>query len=236
MQSNLIGSRNFAILGAVFMAVAGLFTIRELELDFGYSIAALLIALAVVAPRLQAQIQSVALAAFGLLGIATPILFLVGQRQTGMLVAIGTFCAGSIYLMWRERSKWSSFEPGDKAKLQTNRQSIVIWASMIISSLVFVWAFYFWFLTPLGDAFLARRLILTVLFVLVGLLLAIRSQRSPLPFLGFAGLAYLGAGVLKAIIYDTTHLTGMLRIGVFAGCGLLLLIGAKIANQKGAVS
>ncbi|MBM3993942.1 MAG: hypothetical protein FJ303_07295 [Planctomycetes bacterium] len=45
------------------------------------------------------------------------------------------------------------------------------------------------------------------------------------PFLAITGFTYMAADVLKALAYHISHTDGMLRIGVFAGCGTVLLLG-----------
>jgi len=50
--------------------------------------------------------------------------------------------------------------------------------------------------------------------------------------LGVTGLTYMAAGVAKALAYDMTHLDGFLRIGVFAGCGVVLLLGGFLMMKK----
>ncbi|MFO0866963.1 MAG: hypothetical protein U0744_20365, partial [Gemmataceae bacterium] len=46
------------------------------------------------------------------------------------------------------------------------------------------------------------------------------------------GMVYLAAGVVKALAYDITHTEGVLRIGVFAGCGAVLLLGAFLMKPR----
>lgn len=234
MKSAFVGTRTLGGLGFAFLAIAIFLIVREFSVGFGYSAAVILAATAVALPRLKQQARTIGALAFSAFGLSTPIVFLVAEREPHMLVGISAFCATSAFLVYATRAAWQSFDTAVPERKWANVENITLWAALTVSSLALAWATYFWFLSPLGDAFLARRLVFTVALVATGLVLAMRSHRTPLPFVGMSGLSVLGTGVAKALLYDTTHLTGVLRIAVFAACGLLLVIAAKVVSLKGA--
>ena len=93
-------------------------------------------------------------------------------------------------------------------------------------------ALYFSFLTlGVADESLARRLIPTIgwLAIGLGLLIAARSRTSP-P--GRVGVGYIAVALVKALVYDSTHLQGPLRVTVFAAVGALLLAGARLSSDR----
>ena len=53
---------------------------------------------------------------------------------------------------------------------------------------------------------------------------------SPRPAASASG--FIAVAVLKALVYDSTHLQGPLRVTVFAAVGALLLAGARLINDR----
>jgi hypothetical protein len=43
---------------------------------------------------------------------------------------------------------------------------------------------------------------------------------------------YIAVAVMKALVYDSTHLQGPLRVTVFAAVGALLLTGARLIGAQ----
>ena len=108
-----------------------------------------------------------------------------------------------------------------------------MWFALIAPSIAFSWVTYYKFLTPLRqEEFLVRRLVFTLFFVVVGVICSVLGRSYLLPFLGVTGLIYMAAGVVKALAYDITHTDGVIRIGVFAGCGAVLLLGGFLMMKK----
>ena len=78
---------------------------------------------------------------------------------------------------------------------------------------------------------LARRLIPTIGWLAIGLALFIAARsRASAP--GRVGVGFVAVAVLKALIYDSTHLQGPLRVTVFAAVGVLLLAGARLTAVR----
>ena len=108
----------------------------------------------------------------------------------------------------------------------------LFWYAAGTAFLVASAAFYFHFFTlGAADESVARRLIPTIgwLAIGLGLLIAARSRTSP-P--GRVGVAFIVVALAKALVYDSTHLQGPLRVTAFAAVGALLLAGARLVSDR----
>ncbi|HLK89074.1 MAG TPA: hypothetical protein VKZ18_04215 [Polyangia bacterium] len=104
----------------------------------------------------------------------------------------------------------------------------VAWYAAGAAFLVATWAFYFHFLTTgIAADSVARRLVPTIVWLAVGLGLFVagggRGQRASVQ----VGGALAGLALAKAVAYDTTHLSGPLRVAVLGAVGALLLTGGQ---------
>lgn len=227
----MINSRFLMAVGVAFVGVAVLLTIRELQLSPGYLLSAFLLVLAIGAHVSSGILRSAALVSFAVGTIVAPMTFFLYRTEAPFLCAVGVSFASSLYLLAVLRAVWSGFDLKDKNKSTANLESVTLWFALILSSMTFSWGLYFWFLTGMHEDFIARRLIYTLVLTTVGVAFTVIGRSRPLPFLSVMGLTYLVAGVVKAVVYDTTHLDGFLRIGVFAGAGVLLLLGGALTAK-----
>jgi len=78
----------------------------------------------------------------------------------------------------------------------------------------------------------ARRLLLTVVWLAAGLALVVRRR----PALQPGGRVLVAAAYVKALVYDTTHLDGGLRILALLVTGGLLLGGAWALGRRRVVA
>lgn len=224
--------------GVLFAVIAAVLTIRELKLEPGWIVSMVIVGVVVISEFLKGYLKAAAVALFALAGLATPVLFFVldrrqDQREMAFYVGCALFFALSCYFVFRTRAVWSQFEPGNESKRAVNLESIVVWFSLIVSSIAFAWVTYYKYLTPLGaEEFIVRRLVFTLFFVVVGVICTVAGRNTAVPFLAAAGLTYMAAGVLKALAYDISHTSGMIRIGVFASCGAVLLLGGFLMTRK----
>jgi hypothetical protein len=230
------------VVGLVFAVIAAVLTFRELQFTAAWTIPLTLVAAVVTAEFLKGYAKSGVLAIFTVLGLSTPAFFFIltrghdltnQQREWAVYIGAGLFFGLSSYLVSRTYSTWRQFDRNNGPTTAVNLESILVWFAVIASSLAFSWMTYYKFLTPLGqEEFIVRRLVFTLFFVVVGVICSVLGRNSPVPFLGVAGLIYMAAGVAKALAYDMTHLTGFLRIGVFAGCGAVLLLGGFLMMKR----
>jgi hypothetical protein len=236
-------TRLMTVVGLVFTVIAAMLTIRELHLDAGWIISTTLVAVVVLSEFLKGSAKSGMLVVFTLVGLSTPAIFFIierkldpdqYQRELAIYVGAMLFFGLSSYLAFRTYSTWSRFNLGNSthAQIAINLESCVVWFALIISSIACSWVNYYKFLSPLGEEeFLARRLLFTLFFVVVGVICSVFGRNSLLPFLGVTGLIYMAAGVVKALAYDLFKTEGIVRIGVFAGCGAVLLLGGFLMTK-----
>jgi hypothetical protein len=92
--------------------------------------------------------------------------------------------------------------------------------------------YYQLFTVGIAEHQVARRMILTLVWLASGLALIVRRR----PALQAGGRVLAGAAYLKALCYDTTHLDGGLRILALLVTGGLLLGGAWALTQKRAAA
>jgi hypothetical protein len=105
------------------------------------------------------------------------------------------------------------------------------WYAFGAALLAASWGLYFHFFTAgFAHEWVARRMILTVGWLAVGLAFYI-GARGRLPAAVHVGLAFIAVAVAKAALYDTVQLHGFLRIGALAAVGALLVVGARTLGR-----
>jgi len=136
------------------------------------------------------------------------------------LLAVGSIASVAVN---ERRVDWSP------SSVRTTR---LAWYAAGTSFIVATGAFYVHFFTlGFADESPARRLIPTISWLAVGLALWIAApRRDAAP--GRVGVALVAIALLKALIYDSTHLQGPLRVTVFAAVGALLLAGARLVIPR----
>lgn len=226
------------VVGLIFAVIAGVLTIQQLQLHPGWFVSVAILAAIIVAQFLSGIAKTGLLALYTLAGLSTPILFFVFERNEDrkeivFYAGAALFFVGSCFLIVRNYAVWSQFEWGNTKKSAINSESSLIWFALIASSIAFSWVAYYRFLTlPGQNEFLVRRLVFTLFFVIVGVICAVIGKSYFRPFLGVTGLIYMAAGVVKALVYDISHTDGVIRIGVFAGSGIVLLLGGFLMMKK----
>jgi hypothetical protein len=115
---------------------------------------------------------------------------------------------------------------------QDRLQSVVVWYGMTAAVIATSWAFYFHFLT-LGFAWddVGRRLVLTLGWLVTGVALVLHGRKRGEGVIRDAGFAFIAIALGKALAYDTTHLSGTLRVAGLAGAGMLMLGGAWLSTR-----
>ena len=140
-------------------------------------------------------------------------------------------CRGS---RWQRsgRSLPSCCTSGARSGAPSDAAGPLTWYAAGTAFLVASAALYFHFLTlGVADESLARRLIPTIGWLAIGLALLIAARsRTSAP--GRVGIGFIAVAAIKALAYDSTHLQGPLRVTVFAAVGALLLVGARLINDR----
>jgi len=116
-------------------------------------------------------------------------------------------------------------------------QRLVLWYALTVSVLATTGAVYFHVLAVrlMADE-VSRRLVLSAVWLVFGLVTVVASLRRQESWGRDAGFAALAIAIGKIVIWDTTHLGGPLRIGLLLGAGALLLAGGLMVSRLPAVA
>ena len=140
-----------------------------------------------------------------------------------LLVGLAVTFAAAALATWRSR------RPGSEPD---RLQSFFVWYGLTVAAIAASWAFYFHFLTMgFAEDDVARRLVLTLGWLVAGVALVLHGRRRGEGVIRDAGFAFIAISVGKALAYDTTHLSGTLRVVGLAGAGLLMLGGAWLSTR-----
>jgi hypothetical protein len=210
--------------GAGFLALAAIFLVRDLALppETLLGAAALLASIAAVLgrPRRWPWVGPGGLLAVAIGGGA----WYLAVTSPALLPGLALAAVGAIAtVVLHERRTFAS--PSSAA-------NPLAWYAAGTAFLAASAALYFHFLTlGVADESVARRLIPTIAWLAIGLglLVASRSRTSP-P--GRVGVGFIAVATVKALVYDSTHLQGPLRVTVFAAVGALLLAGAHLISDR----
>jgi uncharacterized membrane protein len=220
--------RVLALAGVGLLALAAVFLWRDLQVPSEAllsvaAVGAVGLALAGV-PRGRHLAGPLAVLACGVLGGA----WYAATKSGLLLVGLAVTLAAAALTVWRSRRP--DAEP-DRV------QSILIWYGFTAAAIATSWAFYFHFLTLgfAGDD-VGRRLVLTLGWLVAGVALVLHGRTRGEAVIRDAGFAFVAIAVAKALAYDTTHLSGTLRVAGLAGAGLLMLGGAYLSTRASARS
>ena len=210
--------------GAGFLALAAIFLVRDLALppETLLGAGALLASVAAILgrPRRWPWVAPGALLAVAIVGGG----WYLAVTSPALLPGLALAAFGSIAAVVLHERR-ASGAPSDAAGPLT-------WYAAGTAFLVASAALYFHFLTlGVADESLARRLIPTIGWLAIGLALLIAARsRTSAP--GRVGIGFIAVAAVKALAYDSTHLQGPLRVTVFAAVGALLLVGARLINDR----
>jgi hypothetical protein len=219
----VIDRKTILLIGALFLGIASVLAIQELKLGLGWCLSLLLACIIGYAIAAKREAKTLALFFFAIVGLVGPAVYFLYSPDLSYYVSTGVYFAGALLIAVNLRPAWDP-----KAD---NTQTVFFAFSAIASSMAFFWLTYYRFLTEMGDAFVIRRLIFTVFLLAIGIALTLLSRRKSPILLGVSGLIYMLVAIGKALLYDTTHLEGIQRIGVFL-IGGLLLVAAALATPK----
>lgn len=147
----------------------------------------------------------------------------VAVRDPILLAPLGVCLAASLGMVARE--------PRDARTPEDQVRRIAVWYGMVLAALAASWATYFELVTVRFPGDEARRLLLTAAWVAAGVVLIICARWRDRPAARDAGFAFLAAGVGKLVLYDTSHLYGLIRIAELAGAGAVLLAAAALTSR-----
>jgi hypothetical protein len=143
-----------------------------------------------------------------------------------LLLGVALPVLGAVWVaarLWRARE---AVVPGPIRELPLRAPEFLTWQTLGTGLMALSGGAYFHLMTMQVDD-LGRRLVLTFAWTLLGLGFVMLGRRMNDTAPRDAGFVVVGAAVLKAALYDTTHLFGGLRIGVLVVVGALLLLGSQ---------
>ncbi len=114
-------------------------------------------------------------------------------------------------------------------------RDVLVWYGLAATAIAASWGFYFHFLTlGIAEDNVARRLVLTLGWLVVGVVLVLTGRQRGLPVMRDAGFAFVGIAVGKALLYDTMNLHGSLRVVGLAAAGALMVGAAWMSSRASA--
>jgi hypothetical protein len=219
--------------GALLCALAVLFTWGQLAIDSEYLLAvAALFATGLAVWRRPARRPDLGVSALVAIAAVSGAWFAGGTylglvdanafHPLPLLLGLGASTAGTVAVAL---TTWRS--SGER------RQGRLVYALVALAMMASAATYYQLFTVGVAEHQVARRLVLTLVWLASGLALFVRSRGRA--SLQNGGRILVAAAYAKALFYDTTHLDGGLRIAALLLTGGLLLGGAYALSRRQAV-
>jgi hypothetical protein len=232
MRSGAVAeTRTFAFLGAALIALAAFFVWRDLNVSAEY----LLVVAALAATGLEVAQRPRGRPHLGLLALLACTLvagaWFAGGSYLGA-VAVGSF-RPFVLLATMGIAVIGCVMAAARAYLGRRDESLpaqLVYPIALIGIVLSAALYYQLFTIGFAADHVARRLILTLTWLPLGVLLQASGQARGDRHLAGAGLLLVACAVAKAVLYDTTHLDGALRVAVLGVAGLVLLGGAWLLH------
>ncbi|MBL8919309.1 MAG: DUF2339 domain-containing protein [Myxococcaceae bacterium] len=225
-----LDSRVLTFAGAGLLALAAIFGWQELELQ-GVLIAVVGSAAAALfsLQRLEGVLRWLSPALLVVAGLASALSWLAFKLPL-LLLGVALPVIGAAWIATRLRRTDSPVPSGAAKELPLRLPEFLTWQTLGLGLVMLTGGAYFHLLTLHVDD-LGRRLVLTIVWTVIGLgaLLLARKLEDTAP--RDAGFVVLACAVAKATLYDTTHLFGGLRVAVLVAVGALLLVGARVLDR-----
>lgn len=227
MQANQnptrVDLRVLTVTGALLCTLAGVFLWRDLEVPISALAGAMAVVIAGLSmSRVDRKMPLVAPILMVLLVLAVGGWY-AALRDPILLAPLGVCLAASLGMVARE--------PRDAHTPEQQIRRVAVWYGMVLAALASTWATYFQMVTLRFPGDEARRLLLTGVWMVVGVCLVVGARWRDRPAARDAGFAFLAAGVGKLVLYDTANLYGMIRIVELAAAGAVLLGAAALASR-----
>jgi hypothetical protein len=227
-----LDSRVLHIAGLVLLSLAAVFGWQELELQ-GVLVAVVASGVATVisTQKLEGAMRWVAPALLLVTAIVSALAW-VALKLPLLLVGVALPVLGAVWVAIRLLRTRMPVVPGPR-ELPLRVPEFLTWQTLGVGLMAITGGAYFHLLTMQVDD-IARRLVLTLVWTLLGLGAVLMGRQINDTAPRDAGFVVLAAAILKATMYDTTHLFGGLRIGVLVAVGALLLLGSSVLKRSSA--
>lgn len=213
-------SGRLTLAGGALVALATLFCWNDLSIPAEYllSIAGGVVLVLSLVSRNNAMRTA---ASWGLVGVACVGTAWHAYAPT-LPLTLGLLCCGVIGIVHVALDRSSP----DELSIRSHA-----WISAALAALAASWSAYYQFAT-LGFAAetSSRRLVLTLAWLVSGLVGMVLGTRKHVRGLRDAGALVASVAVGKALFYDSMHLAGMERVGLCALAGVALIVGAAIVK------
>jgi len=225
-----LDSRVLHIAGLGLLALAAVFGWQELELQ-GVLVAVVAsgIATIVSAQKLEGAMRWVAPALLLVTAIISAMAW-VALKLPLLLLGVVLPVMGAVWVAIRLLRTRTPVAAGPM-ELPLRVPEFLTWQTLGVGLMAITGGAYFHLLTMQVDD-IARRLVLTLVWTLLGLGAVVLGRKTNDTAPRDAGFVVLAAAIVKATMYDTTHLFGGLRIGVLVAVGALLLLGSFVLNRS----
>ncbi|QSQ19602.1 DUF2339 domain-containing protein [Pyxidicoccus parkwayensis] len=151
-------------------------------------------------------------------------LWYAATKQEALLVGLALTLGVAAITVWRAGAR--------AAEASERVRNVVVWYGFTAAAVAASWAFYFHFLTlGIAEDNVARRLVLTLGWLVVGVALVLTARQRGTPVMRDAGFGFVAIAVGKALLYDTVNLHGSLRVAGLAAAGALL-VGAALLSSR----
>ncbi len=232
METQKVEPRVLGAAGGLLVALAAIFAWQELHLPAEGTMV-LGAAVAAGAAAVLARLRLLLLGPVLLLGgTAAGGLWYGATREPLLLVGLGVLFAASVVL-----AVWERRHPAPESGL-SRWHRLLSWHGVALGGLATSFAAYFHVFdaSDLAPAdFVARRALLSLAWLLSGVGLVLGGRRAGATEVRDAGFVLVAAAVSKVLVYDTTHLDGLLRVATLAVGGLVLLLAAAGVRRVDAV-
>lgn len=226
-----LDSRVLTFAGFGLLLLAAVFGWRELELEAVLiavvgSGAALLFSF----QRLDGAMRWLAPAVLAVAALVSALAWLAFKLPL-LLLGVALPVIGAAWVAVRlARSESMPSLPSGAKELPLRLPEFLTWQTLGAGLVALTGGAYFHLLT-LQVEDLARRLVLTLVWTLLGLAALVFARKLSDTAPRDAGFVVLACAIAKAALYDTTHLFGGLRVGVLLAVGALLLLGARVLKR-----
>jgi hypothetical protein len=224
-----LDARALRVAGLGLLVVAAGFLWRDLQLDA--SLVVVLLAggaLVATVKGARGEVPWLAPVALGLTTAVSAGTWLA-LKDPVQLLGVAACVGAAGVLAHRTRALWATGE-GAPLTEKGRLPALITWATLGLGVLALAGGGYFHLFTMHVDSE-ARRLVLSLLWVGLGLGFVFFARRAQQVAARDAGFMMLAVAVLKVLLYDTTHLAGGLRVGVLAAVGALLFAAGALAAR-----
>jgi hypothetical protein len=214
--------------GGLLLALAGVFLWKDLALAaevLAVIGAGLTAAFAVVAHR--KEWPGVGPIALGLAGLVTGCWY-AATKEPITLAAVGIAFVASLALTLHSQRVFK----GPVAQLHRT----LSWLGMVLNGLIGTFGLYFLVFDATESSlneFIARRVVLTLLWLVSGTAMVVFSAYREMSEVRLAGFVALAAAMAKLLMYDLVHTDGLVRVAVLGIGGVVMLGAARVAALVG---